>query len=117
MKKENTSYTEPAFLGLHLYINEFQIQTSLYDERKSCNFNVIRFSYKSSTVFFATISAEILPICRATCPAVQFIKTSMVFLNRTLRQRVDPLGVKKVLVKMCNNMCNNKMCIILTTGI
>ena len=31
---------------------------------------------------------------------VQFIKTSKVFLHRMLRQGADPLGVKKVLVKM-----------------
>ena len=49
--------------------------------------------------FFAIISAEILRICRAV---VQFIKTSKVFLYRMLRQRADPLGVKKVLVKMIN---------------
>ena len=32
----------------------------------------------------------------------QFIKTSKVFLQRILRQGADPLGVKKVLVKMIN---------------
>ena len=51
-------------------------------------------------MFFATISAEILRICRATSSVVQFIQTSIVFLHRMLRQGADPLGVKKVLVKM-----------------
>ena len=65
LRKENTSHTETTFLKLHLFINEGQIQTSLYDKRNSYNFNVVRFSYKSSTtipsrMFFATISAEIL---------------------------------------------------------
>ena len=106
LKKENTSHTETTFLDLHLCINEGQIQTSLYDKRNSYNFNVVRFPYKSSTIpskmFFATISAEILRICRATSSVVQFIKTSKVFLHRMLRQGEDPLGVKKVLVKMIN---------------
>ena len=66
----------------------------------------MRFTYKNSTVpskmFFTTISAEILRICQATCSMVQFIKTSKVFLHRMLRQGEDPLGVKKVLVKMIN---------------
>ena len=53
-------------------------------------------------MFFTTISAEILRICQATCSMVQFIKTSKVFLHRMLRQGEDPLGVKKVLVKMIN---------------
>ena len=62
--------------------------------------------FKSSTipskVFIATISYETLRICRATSSIVQFIKTSKVFLHRMLRQRADPLGVEKVLVKMIN---------------
>ena len=44
LKKENTSHTETAFLGLHLCMNEGQIQKSLYDERTSCNRNVVRFA-------------------------------------------------------------------------
>ena len=67
----------------------------------------MRFTYKNSTVpskmFFATISAEILRICQATSSMVQLIKTSKVFLHRMLRQGEDPLGVKKVLVKMINS--------------
>ena len=64
------------------------------------------FPYKSSTIpsklFSATSSVEILRICRATFSVVQFIKTPKVFVDRMLRQRADPLGVKKVLVKMMN---------------
>ena len=33
----------------------------------------------------------------------QFIRTSKAFLHRMLRQGADPLGVKKVLVKMINH--------------
>ena len=104
LEKENTSHTETTFLDLHLCINEGQIQTSLFDKRNSYNFNVVRFAYKSSNIsskmFFATISAEILRICRTTSSVAQFIKTSKVFLHRMLRQGADPLGVEKILVKM-----------------
>ena len=66
----------------------------------------MKFPFKSSTipsnVSFATISIEILRICRTTSSVVQFIKTSKVSLNQMLRQGSDPLGVKKVLVKMIN---------------
>ena len=41
-------------------------------------------------MFFATISAEILRICRATSSVAQFVKGA------------DPLGLKKVLAKMIN---------------
>ena len=54
-------------------------------------------------MFFATISAEILRICRATSSVVQFIRTSKAFLHRMLSQGADPLGFKKVLVKMINS--------------
>ena len=40
--------------------------------------------------------------CRATSSVMQFIKTSKVFLHKTFRLGVDPLGVKKVLIKMTN---------------
>ena len=53
-------------------------------------------------MFFATISVEILRICRATSSVAQFIMTSKVFLHQMLRQGADPLGVKRVLVKMIN---------------
>ena len=99
LKKENTSHTETTFLDLHLCINEGQIQTSLYDKRNSYNFNIVRVPYKSSNIpssmFFETISAEILRICRATSSAVQFIKTSKVFLYRLLSNDADLLGVKR----------------------
>ena len=53
-------------------------------------------------MFFTTISAEVLRICRAASYVVQFFKTSKVFLHRMLRQEADPLGVKKVLAQMMN---------------
>ena len=53
-------------------------------------------------MFFATISAEILGICRATWSVAQFIRTSKAFLHRMLCQEEQLLGVKKVLVKMIN---------------
>ena len=53
-------------------------------------------------MFFATISVEKLRNWGATSSMVQFIKTSKVFLHRMLRQGADPLGIKKVLVKVIN---------------
>ena len=105
-KTENTSHTETTFLDLHLCVNQGQIQTSLYDKKNSYNFNVVRFLNKSinipSKMFFATISAEILGICRPTSPVAQLTKTSKIFLYQIFRQGTDSLGAKKVLVKMIN---------------
>ena len=105
-KKENTSHRETTFLDLHLCVNQGQTQTSLYDKKNSYNFNVVRFPNKSinipSKMFFATISSEILGICRATSSVAQLTKTSKIFLHQMFRQGTDSLGVKKVLVKMIN---------------
>ena len=98
LKKENTLHTETTLLDLHLCINEGQIQTSLYDKRNSYNFNVMRIPYKSSItpskMFFATISAQILRIRRATSSVVLFNQTSQVFLHRMLRQGQILLALK-----------------------
>ena len=62
----------------------------------------IRVTINTIKNVFCNISAEILQIRRATSSVVQFIKTSKAFLHRMLRKGADPLGVKKVLVKMVN---------------
>ena len=107
LKKGNTLHTDITFLDLHLFINEGQIETSLYDKRNSYNVNVVRFAYKGSTtpseIIFATVSAVIFRICWATSSVVQFIKTSKVFLHQMLKQGADLLGIEKVLVKMMNH--------------
>ena len=107
LKKGNTLHTDITFLDLHLFINEGQIETSLYDKRNSYNVNVVRFAYKGSTtpseIIFATVSAGIFRICWATSSVVQFIKTSKVFLHQMLKQGADLLGIEKVLVKMMNH--------------
>ena len=53
-------------------------------------------------MFFATISAEVLPICRATSSVVQFIRTSKALLHQMLKQGEDFLDVKNILAKMIN---------------
>ena len=101
LKKENTSHT----LDLHLCINEGQIQTSLYDKRNYYNLNIVRFPYKCTTIpskkFFATSSQKYF-VSLNQLVVVQFVKTSTVFPHQMLRQGADPLGGKKVLVKMVN---------------
>ena len=80
LKKENTSHTEATFLGLHFFMNEGPIPTFVYDKRNSCNFKIVSFPCKSSTIpskmFFANTSAELLRICQATSSVTQVIKTS-----------------------------------------
>ena len=106
LKKENTSCTEATFLDLHLSITDGHIKTKLYDKRDAFNFDIVRFPYKDSTIpskmFFSTISAEILRICRANTSKEFFVETSKRFIQRMLTQGADPFRIKKVLTKMMN---------------
>ena len=113
LKKENTSCTEATFLDLHLSISDGQITTTLYDKRDAFNFHIVRFPYKDSTIpskmFFSTISAEVLRICRANTSKESFIKSSKTLIQRMLKQGADPLGIKRVLTKMINRHATDFM--------
>ena len=106
LKKENKNNNEATFLDLHLSINDSQITTQLYDKRNYFHFDIVRFPYKSSTIpskmFFSTISAEILRICRANSLVESFLETSRVLLLRMKKQGADNHGIKAVLKKMFN---------------
>ena len=106
LKKENITNTEATFLDLHLSIRNGAFITKLYDKRVSYNFNIVRFPYKCSTLpskmFFSTISAEILRICRANSSLETFLETSQTLTLRMRKQGADNFGLKSVLRKMIN---------------
>ena len=104
LKRENANDYEATFLDLHLTINNGQITTKLYDKRNSYNFYIVRFPYKSSNLpskmFFATIGAEILRICRANTDFLNFVSSCKILLQRMLKQGANKSGIKNVLNKM-----------------
>ena len=73
----------------------------LYDKRNDFTFFIVRFPYKSSNIpskmFYNTISAEILRICRATAGYGDFMAAVEPFLKRMSRQGAKSDGVKHVL--------------------
>ena len=89
LKRENTSDLEATFLDLHLSITDGKIETKLYDKRNSYSFHIVRFPYKSSNLpskmFFSTITAEILRICRANSNLDKFLSTSNILISRMLK--------------------------------
>ena len=93
-------------MDLHLNISDGQIETTLYDKRDAFNFHIVRLPYKDSTIpskmFFSTISAEILRICRANTCKESFIKTSQALIRRMIKQGADSFGIKRILTKMMN---------------
>ena len=111
LKKENTSSSEATFLDLHLLIVDGQIKTTLYDKRDAFGFDIVRFPYKDSTIpskmFFSTVSAEVLRICRANTCKNSFIETSKRFIQRMIKQGASSLGIRRVLTKMINRHSND----------
>ena len=102
---ENTSTTETISLNHQCYINEGQLQTTLYDKRGTCNFSVVGFQCKNSAILskmFFNHYCRNTRICGATSSEGQFIKSYRIFLHRLLRQVGNRLGIKFILIKIMN---------------
>ena len=65
VEKEN-NYSA-SYLDLAIELKEDIAETKLYDKRDAFKFSVVRMLYKSSKIpqkmFYATIGAEVLPMC------------------------------------------------------
>ena len=90
IEKENNHEKEATFLDLPINIDtRGKINTKLYDKINSYNFFIVRFPHKSSNLqnkmFYSTISAETLRICRATTDFNEFILTSKLLIQWMLR--------------------------------
>ena len=68
--KKDANDNVATFLDLNIRIEEGQFSTKLYDKRDGFNFSIVRLPYKYSNIpskiFYSTIFAESLRICRAT---------------------------------------------------
>ena len=82
-------------------------ETKLYDKRDTFKFSVVRMPYKSSNnipqmMFYATIGAEVLRICRATSNYDSFKDSASKLITRMCSQGADTEGIQRVLTKMIN---------------
>ena len=104
LKRENADINKASFLDLEVNIIDKKLETKLYDKRNAFKFVVVRFPYKCSNIpskmFFSTISAEILRICRATSTYAEFLNSSNILITRIKRQGANIDGIQKVLFKM-----------------
>ena len=70
LKVENEKNYSASYLDLAIELKEGIAETKLYDQRDIFKFSVVRMPYKSSNIpqkmFYATIGAEVLRICRTT---------------------------------------------------
>ena len=103
LERENASDLEATFLDLHIKIEGGQFVYQLYDKRNYFSFFIVRFPYKSSNMpykmFYNTISAEVLRICRASFCYDNFITAVEPFMLRMAKQGARRDGVKYVLKK------------------
>ena len=104
LKRENSKDDAASYLDLGLEIKEKQISSNLYDKRDAFNFSIVRFPYRCSNIpskmFYATISAEILRIARATSKYTFFLKCVQTLLVRMKKQGANVFGIKSAIRKM-----------------
>ena len=97
LNKENETNYSATFLDLDISIQENKFEYKLFDKRNAFPFYIIRFPYRSSNIpnkmFFSTISAEILRICRASSQYVSFINACDPFMKRMRLQGAFKIGV------------------------
>ena len=69
LKVENQNTQTPSHLDLDLKITDGIFSSKLYDKREAFPFPVLRMPHRQSNMpskmFYSTISAEVLIICRA----------------------------------------------------
>ena len=106
LKKENSINTETNFLDINMNITENLLNTKLYDKRDTFGFHVSRLPFKSSNIpkrmFYSSISAEILRICRASSDLVDAIPSANSLLNRMKTQGANLNVFKRLLLKNLN---------------
>ena len=101
--RENDNISSASFLDLDIRIRQGKFSTSLFDKTDSFPFSIVRMPYASSnmpsTIFYSTISAEILRIARATTTLEDFLIAGKSILNRMHKQGAVISRTTKVISK------------------
>ena len=104
LKVENENNYSASYLDLAIELNEGIAETKLFDKRDTFKFSVVRMPYKRSNIpqmmFYATIGAEVLRICRATSNYDFLLDSSRKLMTRMCSQGADTEGIQRVLSKM-----------------
>ena len=90
LKKENVVNTETTFLELNIRIYDNKFETKLYDKRDAFGFHICRLPFRESNIpkrmFYTTICAEILRICRATSSINDAVLSAKSIVDRMMKQ-------------------------------
>ena len=104
LKVENNEINAASFLDLGFQVEDRIFKSNLYDKREAFQFSVIRMPNKSSNMpykmFYSTISAEILRICRATSHYPSFINSVRKLIIKMRKQGAQTRGISKFVTKM-----------------
>ena len=106
LNKENSDNTDTNFLDLHIKIENGIFTTQLYDKRDSFGFEIIRLPYKNSNIpcrmFYSSIAAECLRICRATSSDIQAILSMKSLILRMTNQGAEKSKMKNFITRAFN---------------
>lgn len=90
LKKENDGSMNASFLDLDLSIVNSQFSLKLFDKRDAFPFNIVRMPYISSnipsTIFFSTITSELLRIAICSTGKNDFVHTAQILMVRMIKQ-------------------------------
>ena len=108
LKVENQGTIKASHLDLDFEIKDRVFISRLYDKREAFKFDVVHMPFKCSNMpykmFYSTISAEVLRICRATSSYLFFLESVRKLIIRMRKQHAETLGIKKIVTKM---MCRH----------
>lgn len=106
LNKENENNHCTHFLDLNIGIENGVFITKLFDKRDSFGFNITRLPYRDSNIpcrmFYSSITAECLRICRATTTHDDAITSIKGFLTRMMKQGAELPKIKNSIRKMVN---------------
>ena len=106
LKKENSINTETSFLDLRISISNRRFNTKLYDKRDDFGFQISRLPFKDSNIpnrmFYSTVCAEVLRICRATSSLNDAISSVKILITRMLNQGATKPTLTTFLTKSLN---------------
>ena len=104
VNKENVGNSSASYLNLWVSIGGDLYDYKLFDKRDDFAFDIVRFPYSSSNIptkmFYSTIVAEILRICRSSAEYISFLDSCDPFLKRMTRQGAVKAKVRMALDKL-----------------
>ena len=106
LNRENDDYNSTTFLDLCIEIINGCFTTRLYDKRDQFGFNITRLPYRDSNIpgkmFYSSIAAECLRICRATSDSTSATSSINAVVSRMINQGAKMDRVKGTVTKMLN---------------